>query len=125
MVNYPVGDFLIKGKNAAAAGRKNVTVDYSELVYAVSKLLNREKYLSKVEKTEGKLSVKVAFMKKDPVLVDLKLVSKPGKRVYKKAVSLRSHKGLSFFIVSTPAGIMTSKEAAKKNLGGEVIAEIH
>ena len=64
-------------------------------------------------------------MKKMPVLVELKLVSKPGKRVYIGVEEIREHKGLSFFILSTPMGIMASKDALKKNIGGEVIAEIH
>jgi small subunit ribosomal protein S8 len=125
MVNYPVGDFLIKIKNAALARRKNVTVPYSGLVHAISEILIKERYLSEAKKVDDNLEVKVAYLKKEPALVALKLISKPGKRVYAKAEVLRNHKGLSFFIVSTPSGIMTSKEAAKKNIGGEVIAEIH
>jgi len=125
MVNYPVGDFLIKIKNAALARRKNVTVPYTDLVFAISEILKREKYLNEVKKVDSNLAVKVAYFKKEPALIELRLISKPGKRVYVKAEELRNHKGLSFFIVSTPNGIMTSKEAGKKNIGGEIIAEIH
>lgn len=125
MVNYPVGDFLIKIKNAALARRKDVTVPHTKLVDAVSEILKKEKYLSEVKKVDGNLMVKLTYLRKEPALVALKLISKPGKRVYVKAEVLRNHKGLSFFIVSTPSGIMTSKEAAKKNIGGEIVAEIH
>lgn len=125
MTNYPVGDFLIKIKNAALARRKNVTVPYSKIIYSVSEVLKKEMYLSEVKKEDGCVSVKVAFVKKESVLVELKLVSKPGKRVYANCDELREHKGLSFFMLSTPGGIMTSKDAVKKNIGGEVIAEIH
>lgn len=125
MTNYPVGDFLIKIKNAAMAKRKMVTVPYSNLVGAVSELLKKEQYLTDVKKEGDNLSVKLVYVKKEPVLVELKLISKPGRRVYAQVDRLREHKGLSFFIVSTPMGVMTSKEAVKKNLGGELIAEIH
>jgi len=125
MVNYPLGDFLIKIKNAATAGRKNVTVPYSKLIHSVSEVLKKEKYLSEITKTDDTLAVKVAYLKKEPVLMQLKLISKPGKRVYAKADVLRNHKGISFYLISTPGGIMTSKNAAKKNIGGEIIAEIH
>ncbi len=125
MVNYPLGDFLIKIKNAASAGRKDVAVPYSKLIHSVSEILKKEKYLSDVKKTDDTLAVKVAYLKKEPALVALKLISKPGKRVYAKSDILRNHKGLSFFLVSTPGGIMTSRDAAKKNIGGEIIAEIH
>jgi small subunit ribosomal protein S8 len=125
MTNYPVGDFLIKIKNAAMARRKLVVVPYTKLIYSVSEILKKEKYLSEVKKVEDTLSVKVTYMKKEPVLIDLKLVSKPSKRVYMKADELRGHRGLSFYLVSTPIGVITSREAVKKNVGGEIIAEIH
>ena len=125
MVNYPIGDFLIKLKNAALAGRSEVVMPYSKLVFKVAELLKKEKYLRDIKKNEGDLVVDLAYMKKQPVLVEMKLVSKPGRRVYKKVDQLKMLKGLSFYIISTPEGVMTSKEAIKKNLGGEVISEIH
>lgn len=125
MTNYSVGDFLIKVKNAALARQKNITVTSTNLIYQVSQVLKQEQYLNEVKKEGSNLTVRLAYFKKEPVLVDLKLVSKPGKRVYAKADSLRSHRGLSFYLLSTPGGIMTSNEAVKKNIGGEVIAEIH
>lgn len=125
MVNYPIGDFLIKIKNASLARRKTVVIPYTKMIHSVSEVLKKEKYLEAVEKTGSDLSVKIAYFKKEPLLMQLKLVSKPGKRVYAKADIFRNHKGLSFFIVSTPQGIMTSKEAGRKNIGGEVIAQIN
>lgn len=125
MTNYPVGDFLIKIKNAAMSRRKDVEVDYSNLTYAVSEVLKKEMYLSDIKRKDDRLMVKLAYFKKEPVLVGLKLVSKPGRRVYKKVDEISKHKGLSFFLLSTPIGIISSREAIKKNIGGEVIAEIH
>ena len=124
MVNYPVGDFLIKIKNAALARRRLVKVPYSKLVYSMAAILKREKYLSEVKKEKDELAVMLTFYKKEPVLIDLKLVSKPSKRIYRGVEQLKSHKGLSFLIVSTAKGMMTSHEAIKKHLGGEVVAEI-
>jgi small subunit ribosomal protein S8 len=125
MTNYPVGDFLIKIKNASLAKRKVVRVPFSNLIYSVSEILRREKYLSEVKKDKNELSVTLAYFKKEPVLMGLNLISKPSKRIYKGADELRNHKGLSFYIVSTPNGVMTSQDAGKKNIGGEIIAEIY
>ncbi len=125
MTNYPVGDFLIKIKNAAMARRKDVNVGYSNLVFAVCGVMKKEKYLSEVKSDGENISVRLAYFKKEPVLVSLKLISKPGKRVYKNVDELKKHRGLSFFILSTPGGVMSSREAIKKNIGGEVISEIH
>jgi len=125
MTNYPIGDFLIKIKNAALARKKDVSVQYSGFIYSVSMILKKEKYLNEVKRSENTISIKLAYAKKEPILVGLKLVSKPGKRVYMDANELKDHKGFSLLVVSTPQGVMTSREAVKKNLGGEVIAEIY
>jgi small subunit ribosomal protein S8 len=55
----------------------------------------------------------------------LKKISKPGLRVYAKTDELpRVLNGLGIAIVSTSQGIMTDREARKKQVGGEIIAYI-
>ena len=56
--------------------------------------------------------------------MDIKLVSKPGLRVYKSVEELESIRSPAIYIVTTNKGIMTAKDAVKKRVGGEVIAEI-
>lgn len=124
VTNYPVGDFLIQIKNAALAKRRYVTVPKTKLILSVAKVLNKEGYLEKVTEEKGLLKVQLSFRKKEPVLLDLKLVSRPGLRIYKKSESLKKQKGASFFIVSTPQGVVSSRQAIKQNIGGEAIAEI-
>lgn len=122
--NYPVGDFLIRLKNAVLADKKTLEVPLSRLVKEVAKALAKEKFLEEVSEKEGRLFLRIAYHKKEPILSDIRLVSKPGLRVYMSAKEIGKKKGPSIFIISTPKGVMTSKEAIKKNLGGEVIAEI-
>lgn len=124
MTNYSLGDFLIKIKNISLSGKNEVTVPYTKLNHAVSEVLMKEKILREVKKEDGLLTIKLAYLKKEPVLMSLKLVSKPGKRVYVKVDDMKVLRGISFYLLSTPKGIMTSKEAIKKNLGGELIAKI-
>lgn len=122
--NYPVGDFLIRIKNAVLAGRKEVVVQETKLIYEVAKVLNKLGYLSKVTKNKGMLKVVIVYQKRESLITDIKLVSKPGLRIYMKVKELESHKKPTTMIVSTPKGVMSSKEAIKKRFGGEVIAEI-
>lgn len=126
MTNYPLGDFLIQIKNAALAGNKELSLRSSKLIASVAKLLKEEKILESVEEKDGKLSIKLEFFHKEPVLMDLKLVSKPGLRKYASVDDLasRRRKNVSFLVVSTPKGILTSEKALKEKVGGEVIAEI-
>jgi ribosomal protein S8 len=56
--------------------------------------------------------------------MNIKLVSKPGLRIYMNTRQLRAQRGASTFIISTPHGVLTTKGAIKQNSGGEVIAEI-
>lgn len=124
MTNYPIGDFLIQIKNAALAKRRSVEVDKTKLIVGVAKVLKEEGFLSTLKGNKEKLTVGIVYRQKSPQLGGLKLVSKPGLRIYMGADELAKHRGISFFVVSTPKGIMSSKKAIKKRMGGEVIVEI-
>ncbi len=126
MVNYPVGDYLIQIKNAAKAGRKEVVVKNSKFIKSVADALVRIRIIDAVEIKEDFLVSRLSYHKKEPVLVDLKLISKPGIRRYMNVeeLSLRKRRNASKLIVSTPLGVMSSAEALKKNVGGEIIAEV-
>jgi len=124
MTNYSIGDFLIKLKNAARAGKKKVIVKEIKLVREVAKVLVKTGVLDGVKKQKGLLEVDLAYLKKEPVLLDLKIVSKPGLRVYMTVDELSGYRKPSMLIISTPEGILTNHEAIKKNVGGEVIAEV-
>lgn len=122
--NYPVGDFLIRIKNASLAGRKTVNFPSNKFVISVAKTLMKEGYLREVRVTQESLKVILSYKKKEPIITDIKIVSTPGLRVYMKVEELQKIKSPSIFILSTPEGIMSSKEAIKKKQGGEVIAKI-
>lgn len=126
MTNYPLGDFLIRIKNAAAAGRREVVVRNSKLVNSVSQVLVKQRLLESAQPEGEMLVARLAYRKKAPVLIDLKLVSKPGLRKYISVDELarRKRKNASSLLISTPLGVLSSEEAEKKNAGGEVIAEV-
>ena len=123
-VNYPLGDFLIRVKNAGLAKRRDVSVDKTALLKNVALALKKMGVLSSIEEKEGKLEIKLTFVRKEPRLIDLKLISKPGLRIYMGADELRKIKSPSQFLVSTSKGVMTSLQAQKEGLGGEVLVEV-
>lgn len=124
VTNYSVGDFLIRIKNAAMADRKELLVGYTNEVHELAKVLKEIGFLEEVKKEEGKLNVRITFRKKEPVILGLKLISKPGLRIYMGVKEIEKIRKPSILLLSTPKGILTSKEAIKKRLGGEVIAEV-
>lgn len=123
-MNYPVGDFLIQVKNAARAKRKIVSVRSTKLIKAVADTLVKEGLLEDAKVTDGQLDASLTFRRKAPVLLDVTLVSKPGLRIYMNTSDLEKRRAPSILVISTPQGVMSSKEALKKRVGGEVIAEV-
>lgn len=129
-MNYQVSDIIIRIKNAALAKRKKVTLPYSKMSRAISTILVKEHYLTDVkeEEQEGRkvLVAGVRYEKRIPVLTDLRVISKPSLRVYDSSKNMRKvqRKNLGVAIVSTSQGIMTTEDARKKGIGGEVLFKI-
>jgi small subunit ribosomal protein S8 len=124
MTNYPLGDFLIRVKNLALSRGKEITFPKTKVVYALAQALKKEGFLNEVKVEKGQLGVSLAYQKKEPVLLGIKLISKPGLRVYMNANDLSKIRKPSVILVSTPKGILNAKLAAKQRLGGELIAEV-
>jgi len=124
MQNYSIGDFLIRIKNASLANNKQVEAYATKFIKSMAKALKEEGFLEKVEEKDGLIKASLAFSHKKPVVMDVKLVSRPGLRVYKSADELEKIKRPTVFMVSTSKGIMSSRKAIKQRLGGEVLAEI-
>ena len=122
--NYTPADFLIKLKNASMSKKRSIMVRKTNIVASIAKVLKDDGYISKITDKDGSLEIELAYLKKEPVLIDIKIISRPGLRVYLKSKQLARKKGPSRYIISTPHGVMNSHEAIKKNIGGEAIAEI-
>lgn len=124
MTNYSIGDFLIRIKNAAMAGNKEIIVSSDKKLVAVSQALVKMGFLDSVKNEKGILSVALSFKDRRPRIMDIRLISKPGLRIYMGVDELESRKSPAILLVSTPKGVMSSLKAIKERIGGEVIAEI-
>lgn len=124
MTNYPLGDFLIRIKNQALARGVEVSVPKTKVVLAVANALLELGILREVVQEDDTIIARLSYRKKEPVLMNLKLISKPGLRIYASVDELKKLKGPKVYLLSTPKGIMNSKKAIKEKIGGEVIAEI-
>jgi len=125
----PISDMLTRIRNAAMVRKVEVRVPYSNMKYAIAKILVDEGFIASAEKeTKGHPEIRLALKYEDEssVVRRLKRISKPGKRVYSGYADLPrvlSDHGIA--IVSTSRGVMTNKEARKRRLGGEVLCEIN
>ncbi len=125
MVNDPLSDLLTQIKNGYMAGRAEVVLPWSKLKETVVGVLVKEGYITEKKVDGNTMTLKLKYDNKTPAVTDIKRISKPSLRIYVKKNELpRVLGGLGTAVVSTPAGIMTAKEARKKGFGGEVICEI-
>lgn len=121
----PVADMIVAIKNAYMAKKSQVVVPHSKFKFEIARLLEREKFVGKVTKQDLKIHIALIYQDQIPALTEIKRVSKLGLRVYLKAKNIKRFKGgKGAFVISTPKGIMTDKEAKDENLGGEVICQV-
>jgi small subunit ribosomal protein S8 len=126
----PIADMLTRVRNAAQARHATVDVPFSKVKLAIAKILEQEGFVSGWEIAEdGKRKLIRLQMKYDnerrPVMTGLRRVSKPGRRVYAGMHDIpRVLGGMGTVVISTNRGIMTGREARRRHLGGELMAEI-
>ena len=127
-VNYTIGDVLITLKNASSVKKKKVKVLNTKFVRGVLDLLKKHNYIKDYVIVDDAryLEVELNYRKDgEPYIANVKFYSKPGRRWYVRASALGPvRSGHGIMIITTPKGILTSLEAKKENVGGEIICEI-
>ena len=82
-------------------------------------------FIEKTENNKTSLKISLKYYEGDPVIKEIKRISKPGRRVYSRATSIpKVMNGLGLAILSTPKGVMSDVEARKNNVGGEIICRV-
>tara|TARA_R100001230_G_C5669195_1_gene174067 strand:- start:633 stop:1034 length:402 start_codon:yes stop_codon:yes gene_type:complete len=133
MTTDPIADFLTRVRNAVKAGHRVVEVPASNLKKEITKILFDQGFILsyKFEDDNGpqgtiKIALKYDKLTKDPVIKRMQRISTPGLRKYAGASEMpRILNGLGIAIVSTSAGVMTGKQAANQNVGGEVLRYVY
>lgn len=129
-LNDPIGDMLTRIRNAQARGKSSVSTPASKLRAWVLDVLVSEGYIRSYERKDtengqGELVISLKYYEGEPVIRDLKRVSKPGRRVYMSVKDIpQVRNGLGVSIVSTPKGVMSDAAARSANVGGEVLCTV-
>ncbi len=128
MVTDPIGDFIIRIKNAQNQGLSQVCAPYSKIKHNIADVLVSEGYAKSVAKRGKKvkkiLELNLIYKDSKPRINGVKRVSKPSKRIYRNSKELAHPKEKGVLIVSTPVGVVTAKQASQKRVGGEVLCSI-
>lgn len=123
----PIADMLTRLRNADHAGLAETHVPYSKIKEAMLQVIAKHGLITsfKVEKNKNGFKEIIVALKKRPMALHIRRISKPGQRIYVKADKIQAVlSGLGITILSTPKGIMSGKEARKNKLGGELLCEI-
>ncbi|MEZ0092092.1 30S ribosomal protein S8 [Streptacidiphilus sp. EB129] len=129
----PIADMLTRLRNANSAYHDTVVMPHSKIKTHIAEILQQEGYITgwKVEEPkEGEVGKKLTLDLKfgpnrERSIAGIKRISKPGLRVYTKSTAMpKVLGGLGVAIISTSAGLLTGQQAAKKGVGGEVLAYV-
>ena len=126
----PIADMLTRLRNANSAQHDTVSMPFSKLKSNIAEILKAEGYIAgwSVEDAQvGKtLILELKYTSsRERALSGIRRISKPGLSVYAKSTNLpKVLGGLGVAILSTSSGLLTDKQAAKKGVGGEVLAYV-
>ncbi len=128
--NDPIADFLTRIRNAHLAKHDRLDVPSSRLKVEMAKILKDQGYIKNFRVVEGEPSNKLrVYLRYDelgtPAISFMERVSKPGRRVYRKAKEVEPvRNGLGVGILSTSTGLMTDVQARESGVGGELLCHI-
>jgi small subunit ribosomal protein S8 len=126
----PIGDMFTRIRNGQMRSLSSINIPSSNFRRNILEILKNEGFISDfyIEKSENNkinLKVNLKYFEGNPVIKEIKRISKPGRRVYSRATSIpRVMNGLGLAILSTPKGVMSDTEARKNNIGGEIICRV-
>ena len=126
----PIGDMFSRIRNGQMRSLNSIEIPSSNYRKNILEILKREGYIKdffieKNEKNKTSLKISLKYYEGDPVIKEIKRISKPGRRVYSRANSIpKILNGLGMAIISTSQGVMSDMEARKNNVGGEIICKV-
>jgi len=126
-----ISDLLVRIRNAQMKFKDKLDVPSSKMQLEILKHLKEEGFIAsyKLSLTEKRPGVVRVFLKytpdRKPVIVGMKRVSRPGRRVYRSYRDIpRVREGFGVTILSTPKGVLTEHQAKQKKVGGEILCQV-
>lgn len=132
----PIANLIVILQNGYNVGNLRVYLPFSKEKEKILEILKKENYiksLRSVEKNKKKMIAVRLLYKEDHAAINyIKRISKPGRRIYAKPSEFKnvlplskSNRDFGSTVISTSAGIMTTAEAKRKNIGGELILKVY
>lgn len=127
----PIADMLARLRNANSAYHDTVSMPHSKIKGHIAEILSEQGYIAGFDIADAEVGKTLTLNLKygpsrERSIAGLRRVSKPGLRVYAKSTGLpKVLGGLGIAILSTSSGLLTDRQAAKKGVGGEVLAYVY
>lgn len=131
MMTDTLADLLTRIRNANAIGRKVVDIPASKLKVHVAQVLKDEGFITGYEVVAGQPSSNLRVLLRygpdgEKVIRSIKRVSRPGRRVYRKAGHVKPVlRGMGAYVMSTPKGVLSDRKAREAHVGGEILCEVY
>lgn len=126
-----IADMLTRIRNAQKSRMISMSVPHSKMKCAILDVLKEEGYIksyivSNVAPNINEIEVALKYsVQGKPVIQEIKRVSKPGKRAYSSSSAMKGYyNGMGIYILSTPKGVLSDREARRLGVGGEVICKV-
>ena len=125
----PIADFLTRIRNSSNSNKHQISAPYSRIKADIARILKEEGYILNFEvDTLGRfpvITITPKLVNRISAITGLKRISKPGLRKFVGSTQIpRVLAGMGISILSTPRGVITGREARKKNVGGELLAYV-
>ncbi len=130
MYTDPISDMLTRIRNANTALHPETSMPSSKLKEEIARILSEEGFIDSWKTQDSTVGAElVVTLRYDEhrksVLKGIQRISKPGHRVYKGAKDIdRIRGGIGVSILSTSTGVMTDREARRRNVGGEILCKV-
>lgn len=129
--NFLFADFIAHINNSINAKLKFASFEHSKLIARVCKVLLENGYISNFEELTSEngfkktINIELSYSNSRSVIQELKIISKPSRRVYKKISAIKPFRnGFGLLIMSTSSGILSYRDAIKQKVGGEILCSV-
>ena len=124
IITDTLSNLFSKIKNGYLAKKSKIVQQKSKQSISILNILVKEGFIKSYKiNSKNQLDIYLKYRKNKAVIIEIKRLSKPGKRLYITNKDLYKNKK-GFYIISTSVGILTDLQAKKLNVGGELICQI-
>nr|YP_010394295.1 ribosomal protein S8 [Phytophthora cryptogea]DAZ88303.1 TPA_asm: ribosomal protein S8 [Phytophthora cryptogea] len=124
IITDTLSNLFSKIKNGYLAKKSKIVQKKSKQSINILNILVKEGFIKGYKiNSKNQLDIYLKYKKNKAVIIEIKRLSKPGKRLYITNKDLYKKK-TGFYIISTSTGILTDLQAKQLNVGGELICKI-